>query len=135
MRVRTSLTEPNAFPRDWYGWVTNQISHIGVGVFLAFLICAVYFAVYKELPYRVPAYLVILSGYLAFEILAQGYRGLDSIEDTVFTVGYGASAIFAGFSEIYPGQPLAMVSVIDIAPFFVIATLHLTTGALVRARA
>ncbi len=130
----TSLTDPSAFPDDWYGWLTNQISHIGLGVFLTFALCSLYWLINGEMPYRVAAYMVIASGYLAFEIYVQGWRRFDTIEDTVFTVGYGTSAILAAFQEITVGSPLVAVNILSLMPFFIVACIHLLAGSISRLR-
>lgn len=124
----TTLTEPDEFLDDWYGWLTNQISHICLGVFLAFVICAACYIAYGEMPYRLAVYGVIATGYLAFELLVQGWRGRDTIEDSVFTVGYGASAVLASFSEIRAGSPIVALDIMALLPFFAIAVLHLISG-------
>lgn len=132
MRIRTSLFEADDFAGDWYGWATNQISHIALGVFLVFLICMFGFVVADEMPYKGAVYALILFGYVAFELAAQGWRGWDTVEDTVFTAGYGAGGTLAGFSEVSAGSPMVAVDVVGLAPFFTMAVVHLTAGALYR---
>lgn len=130
----TSLTDPDDFAGDWYGWLTNQISHIGLGVFLTFALCAVYWLINDEMPYRTSVYMVIATGYFAFEIYVQGWRGFDTVEDSVFTVGYGTSAILAAFQEINIGSPMVAVDILALLPFFIVASVHLFVGSIARHR-
>lgn len=127
-----SLSEPEAFLDDWYGWLTNQAAHIGVGVFLVFCLCVTYWSAYGEMPDKTAVYLTILSGYVAFEIVIQGWRSFDTIEDSVFVVGYGAAAVLAGFTEVVPGSPVVAVDVLALAPFFIVAFVHLVAGSIFR---
>ena len=128
MKQATTLSEPSAFVNDWYGWLTNQVSHIGLGVFLTFAVCVLYWLMWSEMPYKTAVYAVIFFGYVAFEVFYQGWRSFDTIEDTVFTVGYGAASILSAFSEVTVGDPKVGVDVLILLPFFIVACIHLLAG-------
>ena len=132
MTRKTTILEADDFANDWYGWVTNQLGHIALGVFLVFVAALVGFLHVGEMPQKVAIYALILTGYVCFELGVQGWRGWDTIEDTVFTAGYGAGAILAGFTEIEAGQPHLAVNILGVAPFFAISALHLFAGAMYR---
>lgn len=120
------------FGGDWYGWLTNQISHIGLGVALALVLSGLWFWAAGEFPVKLIAWPCLLLGYLAAEFL-RGWSGLDSVEDTVFVAGYGCGGAFLLFTEIEPGQPLLVVSVADVLPVLGVAVAHLIVGVWKRA--
>lgn len=132
MQKMTSLLEPDAFENDWYGWVTNQVSHIGLGVGLTFFISVVFFLMFGEMPYKVSVLSLIAAGYIAYELGVQGWQGADTVEDSVFVVGYGSSGALAAFSEMSIGSSLLSVDLIALLPFFVVAVCHVAAGALFR---
>lgn len=132
MREQTTILEPDDFADDWYGWLTNQVSHIGLGIFAVFFLSLACFLFVGEMPYKIAAYTVILLGYLLFEIVGQGWRGWDSMEDTAFVVAYGAGGVLSAFSEVSPGSPMVSFSLIGAAPFFFIAAAHLAAGVMYR---
>ena len=80
----------DSFSRDWYGYATNQLCHAlligGVGVFL---LAEMYWVATGIYPYRYNLFLAMVAGYTLFEY-RQGFRGLDTLEDILFTVVYGA---------------------------------------------
>ena len=127
-----TLLEADDFANDWYGWLTNQLGHIALGVFLVFVATLFAFLHIGEMPYKVTVYALIITGYLAFELGVQRWRGWDTVEDTVFTAGYGAGGVLSGFTEVAPGDPLLAVDLLSVAPFFIMAAMHLTAGALYR---
>jgi hypothetical protein len=132
MPEKTTILEADDFPNDWYGWVTNQISHIGLGVFLVFVVCLSSFGLIGEMPYKNAVYALVLFGYLSFEMGVQGWREWDTLEDTAFVTFYGAGGALAGFSEVTPGDAMLTVNPLGLMPFFAVAVLHLLAGALFR---
>ena len=126
------LIKPNAFLDDWYGWLTNQASHMALGVFLAFSACVAVYFVVGEFPYRADVFAVCLLGYVAFELLTQGWQGYDTIEDTVFVVGYGVGAPLASFHEISVGSPNVSADLGALVVFFAAAAIHLAFGSAFR---
>jgi hypothetical protein len=57
------------FARDWYGYLTNQISHIGLGIVLALATCIVWFWAFGEYPVKWAMWLAIAGGYAASEVI------------------------------------------------------------------
>jgi hypothetical protein len=123
-----TLTEPSAFLDDWYGWLGNQSGHMCVGVVMSFCIVVVSYIVVGELPYRINVFAACLLGYVAFELLTQGWQGYDTVEDTVFVVGYGAGAPLSAFHEISAGSSEVSLDLLALVVFFVIAAIHLAFG-------
>ena len=123
-----NLISPSAFLDDWYGWLTNQASHILLGIFAAFFISVGSYLAIGELPYRIDVFVVCLLGYVAFELLTQGWQGYDTVEDTVFVVGYGAGAPLAAFHELNVGYVDVSVDLRALLAFFVVSLIHLVFG-------
>ena len=132
MANKTTILKPDSFPGDWYGWVTNQISHIFVGIALVFFASLICFYSFGEMPNKLTIYGAIFAGYVAFEVLVQGWRGVDTVEDTTFVVGYGAAGVLAGFTEVEVGSPYLELNLLGLAPFFAVAIVHLIAGAMHR---
>lgn len=122
------LIEPSAFLDDWYGWLTNQAGHILLGVFLAFFMCMIAYFALGELPYRIDVFWVCLLGYIAFEIISQGWQGYDTVEDSVFVVAYGCGAPLSAFHEVSVGSPDVSVDLRALMAFFVVSGIHLAFG-------
>jgi hypothetical protein len=127
-----TLTEPGAFLDDWYGWLTNQAAHIFLGLCMAFWLCVIPHLLMGELPYRVDVFAACLIGYIAFEMFFQGWRGYDTIEDTVFVVGYGVGGPLSALNEIAAGGADASINIIGLIVFFVISPIHLAFGVVFR---
>ena len=132
MQKLAQMIEADAFPRDWYGWITNQASHIALGVFAVFFISVAAFMIDGQFPYRDAVFLWCLAAYVSFEIITQGWHGFDTVEDTVFVVGYGVGAPLAAFQEIQAGQSGVALDVMALLPFFIVATVHLAFGVIYR---
>lgn len=115
------------FKDDWYGWLTNQIGHMALGIFLALVISTAWFGVAGEFPQKEAAWLLIAAGYGATEIV-RGWTGWDSIEDCLFVSGYGAGGAFLVFNEVAPGSPYLIFSLGDVLPVVGLAALHLAVG-------
>ena len=126
------LIEPEAFLDDWYGWLTNQAGHILLGVFMAFVLCLVAYFAAGELPGRVDVFAACLFGYVAFELFTQGWQGYDTLEDTVFVVGYGCGAPLAVFHEVSVGSPNVSGDLRTLPAFFAVSAVHLAFGVLFR---
>ena len=123
---------PDDFKDDWYGYLTNQISHVGLGLFLVWFVCAVSFLALGELPYKLALFFSISVLYFLYEMTFQGWRRFDTIEDTMFVAGYGAGGTVLAFSEFLVGTSLVAFDVY--APAYVILTMaiHLLVGCSVR---
>jgi hypothetical protein len=57
----------------------------------------------------------------------------DTIEDTIFTVLYGAGTVILMFSEIDPGNPNMIGNILNFAGIFAIVATHFAVGATTRA--
>jgi heme/copper-type cytochrome/quinol oxidase subunit 4 len=57
--IWSSLTTPDQFKRDWYGWATNQLGHIMIGLALACALTLLYFWAAGEFPYKTHLFAVI----------------------------------------------------------------------------
>lgn len=123
---------PDAFRRDAYGYLANQSGHILLGIFLAFLGCFVQFLGTAEFPLRLGVWVVILLGYLGFEVVSQGWSGLDTVEDTAFVAVYGAGGTLWTFREINIGTGDFVGNVFALLPFVLVALAHLALGYSIR---
>lgn len=120
------------FRGDWYGYLTNQVSHIGLGVALAVAVSFAGLHIWGEYPIKLHAWALILAVYVSTEVL-RGWSGWDSAEDTAF-VTYGATGVFLVFREIAPGND-ALIAHAGQAVFLVIlAGGHLAGGVATRMR-
>lgn len=127
------MITPNSFPNDWYGWLTNQVSHVFLGIFAVFVFSMVGFAIFGEFPVKTHMLAVIGFLYIAIvELWLQGWRGLDTIEDSVFVIGYGASGALGASAEIMPGRSAIIMELGPLLPFFYIFTAHVIAGVLWR---
>ena len=115
------------FADDWYGYLTNQVSHVGLGLFLALFVAISWFIASGEMPFKWPAWFVCLGLYLSLEIV-RGWHGWDSAEDTMFTCGYGSGGAFLLFSEITPGDPALLLNLPMAGAVSVAMIAHLVWG-------
>ena len=98
------MFEPDNFAGRPYEFVTNQISHtffVGL-VVIVFGSSLVSLSVFGELP---PKWLIVLIGavgYLAYELVFQGWRGGDTIQDWVFVNVHGVWSGVSIFSAVPP---------------------------------
>lgn len=121
------------FRADPYGWLTNQTSHMGLGVIWAMLACAAVLVTFDQFPYRVAVWSMILLLYLGVVELAwQGWRGADTVEDTIFVVGYGAGGLLYTMHETQPGTGNFTGNIWHVLPFVGVAAFHLAVGYAVR---
>lgn len=127
------MIKPDAFKANPYGYLTNQIGHIGLGVLLVFLISRGCFELVGEYPIRLHVWLITGAFYLfVVELAVQGWRGWDTIEDTIFVVFYGAGAPLWAFKEVSPGDAALAANLPALDMFFAAAGLHLLAGVLLR---
>lgn len=126
------LFPPSAFKNDWYGWLTNQVSHIFLGLSLVFVTCFLWLAAFGEFPYRLHSWLSLVTLYIAYECAFQGWRGVDTIEDTLFVTFYGAGGTLYTFHEVTPGSPMFTGNIGHLLPFFYVAAAHLFVGSTAR---
>ncbi len=127
-----NLFEASSFDGDWYGWLTNQVSHIFLGLALVFVSCFLWLAAVGEFPYRLHTWLSLVTLYLAYEWAFQGWRWFDTVEDTLFVTFYGAGGALYTFHEVAPGSPKFTGNITHLLPFFYVAAAHLFAGAAAR---
>jgi hypothetical protein len=126
------LFTPDDFKDDWYGYLTNQVSHVGLGIFLVWFVCALSYSMFGELPMKWAIFFSISILYFLFEMTFQGWRRFDTIEDTIYVAVYGAGGTVLSFTEFVGGKTLVVFDVF--APILVISTFisHLIIGCVVR---
>lgn len=120
------------FRADPYGWLTNQVSHMGGGLAYVFASCYLWLAVFGEFPVRWHIWAAFAVVYLAWEIAQQGWQGADTIEDWCFVVAYGAGGPLLVFREYDLGSGLFYGQIHDLRPFFALACVHLVIGVAIR---
>ncbi len=131
--VNRKLLTPSNFEKDWYGWLTNQVSHVFLGIFAVFAVSMTGFAVSGEFPVKTQMLMGIGAAYfLGIELWLQGWRGWDTIEDTVFVVGYGAAGPLAASYEIEVGRSAIIMELEPLLPYFYVCIAHLIAGILWR---
>lgn len=123
--------EQDDFVDDWYGWLTNQISHFAFGIAVVFVVSVAWFMIFGEFPVKVIIWPIIAAVYMAIEWL-RGWSWGDSVEDTVFFAGYGAGGALLVFTEKTIGSPALEMSVMDVKPIFLIVCAHIVAGVFVR---
>lgn len=121
---------PENFKGDWYGWATNQLSHVLIGLFAAILTTLAWWGIFGEYPYRLPLAIVLMLVFVASE-LKQGWNGGDAFEDLLFR-GYGVAFILGTLHEV---QRFALTLEPDVGAMLtiiVVASVHLAVGAGIR---
>ena len=133
--VFSTFTTPDGFRGDWYGYVTNQVSHWALGSLAALAICSGWYGLSGELPYRWQIAVIVAVIYVGKELLLDGWQGLDTVEDFVFTVVYGSGGAAMVFYEV-DGLPAGEVafSIALAAPLSAAPLAHLALGCFARLR-
>ena len=130
--VTENAMQSDNFREDWYGFATNQISHLALGVLFAWLIALFYHSIVGEYPRKLEMIAVLAAGYMAFELFSQGWNGFDTIEDWTFFSVWGAGGATAAFSEVEIGSIILSLNPAAPIPFAIAATIHLALGSLQR---
>lgn len=76
-----SLGQPSSFKGDPYGGLLNQWGHYALGDRLYMAGCLAWFSIAGDMPDRALAAAAVIGSYVAFELVAQGWRGLDTLQD------------------------------------------------------
>jgi hypothetical protein len=95
--------EPDDFEGKPVEWMTNQGAHAALGLALVLLVSWVGWATRGEYPYRLEIWAVCVLLVLLFELGVQGWHCWDTVHDTVFTAGWGASGTLLVFQETDAG--------------------------------
>lgn len=93
-----SLTEPDAFRNDWYGELTNQLSHTFLGMMLSVGWCVLAWATIGEMPIRSWVIIGLGMGYLGYEMLCQRWLSGDSWFDALMVMS-GAAGVLLPLHE------------------------------------
>lgn len=93
------LSTAGDFRKDWYGAATNQLSHTFVGAALAVFFSLCTGLLMGEMMPKVTLLGILIGGYLMFEVVVQGCKGMDTAYDTAF-FGLGVGLIVVPFSEV-----------------------------------
>lgn len=123
------MFSPEQFKGDWYGYITNQMAHIGFGVAIVVIMMYMHFIITGEFFTRIYAFFVILVGYACFEVCQNG-KFRDTIEDIIFVVGYGAGSALYVFKWVYGTYVCGHTNYLLL--FFFAAGSHLLLGSLKR---
>lgn len=120
------LNTPSQFTKDPYGGFLNQWGHYTGGAAFFVLSCCSYFVWAGEMPDRYVAAFLVIAGYAVFiEWRVQGWRGSDSVEDTLF-VAMGALTVATSVQEM---AAVGLQSHIVINPPMLITSIITALGA------
>lgn len=116
---------PSNLRADPYGWLTNQISHIGLGVSLVVTFCVLGALMFDEFPDKMAIFAAIAAIYFLIEYPQHGPLA-DSIEDAVFVVLYGAAIPLVLFDWVGGWRFAGDLS--RLFPWIWVLILHLAAG-------
>lgn len=133
--ILRGLGSASSFSKDWYGYLTNQFSHVGVGIFAAWLVCLAAFLISGDLPYRWQVFVGIAVVYGVKELIVDTWKGRDTIEDFLFVVVYGAGGTLNSFRQIDAFSSNVVFNIFDALPFLAVCITHLFLGVALRWRA
>lgn len=124
---------PDDYKREPELFLANGAGHIGLGVWLAMAVCGLWLLMAGEFPRREGIWVVIAVGYMAWEMVRQGWRGKDTISDWVFVALYGSGGALYCFKEVVRGSDVVTASLFDILIVSIAPITHLIIGAVIRA--
>lgn len=89
------LNTPDNFRNDWYGELTNQISHTFLGAMAFITFCDVWFLVSGGMPFRSYAFIACFLAYaVGIEVIVQRWMPGDSWFDSLmFAFGAAGAAL------------------------------------------
>ena len=126
-----AVLPPDDYPRDWYGWLVNQTSHVALGVLIVLVAAMIGRALLGEYPYRAELACIALAYVLIFELVVQPWAGSDTMQDVAF-MGYGAGGSLLVFREVDPGEVEVSGDLWIAALVVAVVVLHLAVGVVVR---
>lgn len=89
--LRDLFYKPNDFRNDPYAYLTNQIGHVFFGATMPMFVIGLSYYSTGRYPDQMPIVInFILSYIVGWELMTQGWRGLDTILDACF-VAVGTS--------------------------------------------
>lgn len=117
---------PSAFARDWFGYLRNQVGHKEIGFGLSLFVCSITYWTAGAFPVKEAVFIGLVSLYVLFELLEQGWNGFDTVEDTLF-FSYGVTLPLLA-SEIVEGSSKVILDVQWVSVLMIIYGLHLILG-------
>ena len=88
---RDLFAEPADFRDDAYGYLTNQVGHVFFGATIPMFVIGLSYYSTGRYPDQIPIVInFVLSYLIGWELMTQGFRGLDTLLDTLF-VAVGTS--------------------------------------------
>lgn len=130
--VWRELTRAENYRRNWYGYATNQLSHMMLGFIYCCAVSAAHWAYYHEFAEKPVLWLFVAVTYAAFELGTQKWKGWDTVEDWMFFALYGGGVPVLIFTEIEAGNPTVTTSIEWAIPTVGIIFTHLVSGIVVR---
>jgi hypothetical protein len=130
--IWNELKTPDGYPVDWYGYATNQVTHLAMGFAFVCILSGLHFAMFGEFAQKGALWFTAAMVYAVYELSSQGWNGKDTVEDWVFFSIYGAVPPIAMFSEIEVGNPELLVNSQIAAPVIGVVVAHLIGGILAR---
>jgi len=93
-----------AYDKDAYGYLTNQIGHLVLGNYLMTIVVSIAYFFYYDgsyYPSQIPFAIALMFGYVAiWELGIQGWKGLDTIEDSMYFCLGTALWLFVEMDEV-----------------------------------
>ena len=126
------LNTPDGYPADWYGYATNQVTHLAMGFAAACLLSNFHFYIFDEFARKGALWFAIALMYAVYELSAQGWNGKDTVEDWVFFSVYGAGVPIVIFTELEVGSPMLSINSQLVVPVIAVIVAHLLGGVVAR---
>lgn len=127
-KIMEALKSPSDFRNDWYGYSTNQLSHILLGFLALGFVSWAGFTLTGEFAPRWLNWVITATMFLLWEISQRNAELWDRIEDWLFMAVYGAGSAALLFIEVEPGSPKIVTEITNIPPIIGIISAHLVTG-------
>lgn len=127
------LSKSDSFKADWYGYASNQLSHILLGFVYTCLFSLFSFVLISEFPHKGVILFFVFTSYVLYEYFSQGIKEpFDTIEDTIYFALYGGGSAVLLFTEVEAGSPKLEVSILSTTPILTIMAIHLLCGVVLR---
>lgn len=126
------ITTPENYRRNWYGYATNQLSHMMLGFIYCSLMSSIHWGFFHEFAHKQVLFSFVAATYAAFELGTQKWRGWDTVEDWMFFALYGGGVPVLLFDEIEVGNPALTTRIDFVIPVVGIISFHLLAGIVVR---
>jgi hypothetical protein len=126
------LNTPDGFTTNWYGYATNQVTHLAMGFSAVCVVSALYFGFHGEFSQKAHLWGLVAISYAIYEMAAQGWNGKDTVEDWVFFSLYGAGVPVVIMNEVTPGNPTLEVNSQLVVPAIGLVVAHLLGGIIAR---